>query len=441
MQRVTIVGRPNVGKSSLLNRIAGRRISIVEPTAGVTRDRVAVTVEWQGRTLEVIDTGGLGLVDDHLLKEHVEAQIRVALAGSDAVLFVVDAKEGLVPMDETVAQELRRLSDRVHLVVNKVESRWEEYSVSDWFKLGFGEPIPVSANEGFGISDLLDHVVAHLPALADAEPELESDDVLRVAIVGKRNSGKSTLVNLLAGSQRVIVSDVPGTTRDAVDVEVAHGDQRLLLIDTAGMRKNSSIADAIEFYSQARAFEAIRRAHTVLHLFDVTEPISQVDKKIADFCVKHGKSVLIVGNKLDLAEELTADQWDDYIKQQLSGLWYCPVSFISALDGENVAPTLDVLFELRQQARTQIPTSRLNEVLQEARDQLRPKSRSLVPKLFYGTQIGTEPVSIVVFVNEPKLFRGVYERFLQRALQEAFGIGEVPIRLVFRRRDKVKLDP
>ena len=443
LHRVTIVGRPNVGKSSLLNRVAGRRISIVEPTAGVTRDRVAITVEWGGKEFELIDTGGLGLVDDHLLKEHVEAQIEVAIQGSDLILFVVDGKEGLVPMDQMVATHLRRLSDKVHLVVNKVESSWEEYSVSDWFKLGFGDPMPVSAAEGFGVTDLLDEIVERLPdtaALLD-HSEDDEDDTLRVAIVGKRNAGKSTLVNLLVGEERVIVSEIPGTTRDSVDVLIDHGDKKVLLIDTAGMRKKSSIADAIEFYSQARAFSAIRRAHAVMHLFDITEQISQVDKKIADFCIQNSKPVLIVGNKLDLAEELSTEKWDAYIKQQLAGLAFSPVSFVSALEDENIQDTVDVLFELRKQSRLQIPTSKLNTVLQEAKEKLRPRSKSVLPKLFYGTQVGTEPLSIMIFVNEPRIFRGQYERYLMHVLQKEFGAEEVPIKLTFRRRDKVELDP
>jgi len=207
------------------------------------------------------------------------------------------------------------------------------------------------------------------------------------------------------------------------------------------MRKKSSIADAIEFYSQARAFSAIRRAHVVIHMFDITQKISQVDKKIADFCVENGKSVLIVGNKLDLAEDFQLKKWDAYIKQQLTGLSFCPVSFMSAIDNENVDETVEVLFELRKQSRTQISTSKLNEALQEAKQKLRPKSRTVMPKLFYGTQVGNEPIRVVVFVNEPKVFRGQYERFLQNFLQAAFAVEEVPIQLIFKKRDKVKLDP
>lgn len=440
LARATIVGRPNVGKSSLLNRLAGRRVSIVEPTAGVTRDRVAVTREWGGRRFEVIDTGGLGLVDDALLKEHIEAQIDVALELSDLILFVVDAKEGLVPGDELVASRLRRKAGSVILVVNKVESRWEEHSVGEWAKLGYGEPMAVSALEGFGASDLLDRIVACLPP-RDQLAEGVEDEALRFAVVGKRNSGKSTLVNRLVGEERLIVSEVPGTTRDAVDVEFEHGGRRLVAIDTAGVRKKRSIHDAIEFFSYTRSLESIRRADVVLHLFDITDTISQVDKKLANYCVERCKPVVLVGNKADLAEEIDLKKWDSYIRQQLPGLAFAPVSFVSALDGFNIDKTLDLLLEMRDQATMRIPTPKLNEVLQQAKEKLSPKGKGPAPKLFYGTQVGVQPLEFMVFVNEPKLFRGQYERYLQNTLRSAFGCSEVPIRLRFRRRGKVKLEP
>ncbi len=440
LARVTIVGRPNVGKSSLLNRLAGRRVSIVEPTAGVTRDRVAVTMDWGHRRFEVIDTGGLGMVDDALLKEHIEAQIEVALELSDQIIFVVDGKEGPVPGDEMVAQRLRRKSESVLLVVNKVESRWEEYSVSQWASLGYGEPMPVSALEGFGTSDLLDRVVQRL-APKDELAETVEDDVLRFAVVGKRNAGKSTLINRLVGENRVIVSEIPGTTRDAVDVEFEYDNKRLVAIDTAGVRKKRSMEDAIEFFSYMRSLQSIRRADVVLHMFDITGDISQVDKKLANYCVEQSKAVILIGNKSDLAEEIALRKWDNYIRQQLPGLSFAPVSFISAVDGFNIDQTLDLLFDMRAQTTTQIPTARLNEVLQSAKQKLSPKSHGQIPKLFYGTQVGGQPLKIMIFVNEPKLFRGQYDRYLQNVLRDAFDWPEVPIRLVFRKRDKVKLEP
>jgi len=435
LPRVAIVGRPNVGKSSLLNRIVGRRVSIVEPTAGVTRDRVAVVVQQLGRRFELVDTGGLGLVDEVQLKEHVEAQIEVALSAADVILFVVDGKAGLVPGDELVAQRLRRIDKPKLLVVNKVESQHDELAVHEWQRLGFGEPVPVSAQEGFGIADLLDRAVALLPA---APPEPAHDaDVLRFAIVGKRNSGKSTLVNLLVGEPRMIVSELPGTTRDAVDVEFERGGRRYVAIDTAGLRKKNRVQDAIEFFSHARSIESIRRADAVILLFDVTEKLSQVDKALAGYVAEQHKPVLIVGNKIDLADEVALERWDEYIVRQLPSLRFAPISFISAKEGRNVDATLEVLQDLRNQARFQFPTGELNRVLQKAQERQRPKARR-TPRLYYGTQIGTEPLRILVFVNEPALFHGLYERYLQNALREHFPCAEVPIEIVFRRRVRAR---
>ena len=436
--RVAIVGRPNVGKSSLFNRLVGRRVSIVEPTAGVTRDRVSVRVRHGERTFELVDTGGLGLVDEALLKEHIEAQIDVALATADVVVFVVDGKEGRVPGDDLVARRLRTLDKTIVLVANKVESYHEEIAVAEWQRLGFGDPLPTSAKEGFGASELIGRIVDELPPKVPEEDEPEGD-VLRFAIVGKRNSGKSTLVNRLCGEERVIVSEIPGTTRDSVDVEFELDGRRLLAIDTAGVRKKKSIEHAIEFFSHARSTASIRRADAVLHVFDVREPISQVDKSLAAYCAQEHKPVVLVGNKIDLAPEVDLKRWDEYIRQQLPLLDHAPVAFMSAMDGQNVGPTIELLFELQQQSRTQFATPKLNAVLHAARDKLLPQGRGRYPKLFYGTQVGTEPISILVFVNEPKLFRGQYERYLARLLREEFACSEVPIRIAFRRRDKVVL--
>jgi GTPase len=436
--RVAIVGRPNVGKSSLFNRLVGRRVSIVEPTAGVTRDRVAVPMQVAGRRFELVDTGGLGLVDEALLKEHIEAQIGVALASADVVVFVVDAKDGRVPGDDYVAQRLRPLGKTVLLVANKVEAHHEELALPGWQRLGFGDPIAVSAKEGFGASVLLERVVAALPAKQPDEDEPEGD-VLRFAIVGKRNSGKSTLLNQLAGEERVIVSEIPGTTRDAIDVAFEFDGRKLLAIDTAGVRKKKSLEHAIELFAHARSNDSIRRAHVCVHMFDVREPISQVDKGLAAYCVEHHKPVVLVGNKIDLAPELDLKKWDAYLKQQLPGLDHAPVVFVSARDKLNVDDMLGLLFELRAQTRVDMPTARLNKVLQQARDRLLPSSGGHFPKLFYGTQTGVEPLSVLVFVNEPRLFRGQYERYLTQVLRDAFDCPEVPIRLAFRRREKVVL--
>ncbi len=435
--RVAIVGRPNVGKSSLFNRLIGRRVAIVEPTAGVTRDRVITPLRVGERTFELVDTGGLGLVDEALLKDHIEAQIEIALATADVVLFVVDGKEGRVPGDDLVARRLRRLHKKVVLVANKIESFHEELGIAGWQRLGFGDALPVSAREGFGSSVLLERVLAELPAKVPEEDAMEGD-VLRFAIIGKRNSGKSTLLNQLAGEERVIVSEVPGTTRDSIDVMFQFDGKQLMAIDTAGVRKKKSLEHAIELFAHSRSTDSIRRSHCSVLMFDVREPISQVDKALAAYCVEHHKPVVLVGNKIDLAPDLDLKKWDAYIKQQLPGLDHAPVAFMSARDGLNVHEMLELLFDLRGQTNTELPTSKLNKVLQQARDRLLPSSGGF-PKLFYGTQIGKEPLSVLVFVNEPSLFRGQYERYLVQVLREAFDCHEVPIRIAFRRRDKIVL--
>ncbi len=437
---VAIVGRPNVGKSSLLNRLAGRRVSIVEPTAGVTRDRVCVEIEWGERQFSLMDTGGLGLVDEEKLKHHIETQIRFAIDQADVVIFVVDTKDGFVPGDQMVARELRKLGKPVLLAVNKVESYSEELTVHEWARLGFGEVYPISAKEGFGISDLMAVVLKALPELNQSDVADSEEDVecLEVAIIGKRNSGKSTLTNLLCGQDRVIVSEIPGTTRDSVDVVFEdHAGRRLKAVDTAGVRKKSKLADAIELFSYTRATDSIRRADMVVHMFDIRDRISQVDKKVVRYCAVHNKPILLIGNKVDMVTgDVDIEKWDKYVRQQLAGIRYAPLSFISAKDGINIDETIDLLFELRDQSRTKISTRKLNECLHAAKRKLSPRSSGKFPKLYYATQIGTEPITILLFVNQPRVFRGQYERYLHNILREEFGIEEVPIRLIFRERQR-----
>jgi GTPase len=443
LPRVAIVGRPNVGKSSLMNRLVGRRVSIVEPTAGVTRDRVSVVLREGDHAFELIDTGGLGLVDEVSLKKHVEDQISVAIDMADLILFLVDGKEGRVPSDDMVARRLRTLPKKVVLVANKVESYYDELSSSEWVRLGFGEPVVISAKEGFGIHDLMERVVAELPDAVEAVADDSDSDTLRFAIIGKRNSGKSTMLNRLAGEERVIVSEVPGTTRDAVDIEFEHDGRKLLAIDTAGVRKKKSIEHAIEIFAHSRSNESIRRAHVCVHLFDVTEKISQVDKALSAYCVEQSKPVIMVGNKVDLApkdgkDAFDIEKWDNYIKQQLPGVDHAPVVFLSALDGTNMSAMLDLLFDLREQTMRNVPTPALNEELQRAREKLMPSGGN-IPKLFYGTQVGTEPVTIVVFVNDPRLFKGPYQRYLEQRMRDRFDCQEIPVRIIFKRREKVVL--
>ena len=426
-----------------MNRLAGRRVSIVEPTAGVTRDRISVIVRQDGRAFELVDTGGLGLVDEALLKHHIEEQIQIALETADLILFVVDGKEGRVPSDDMVARKLRQLGKKTLLVVNKIESHYDELSAPEWLRIGFGEPLVISAKEGWGIHDLVERVGQEVPEIVTPDGVVEDEGTLKFAIVGKRNSGKSTMLNRLAGEDRVIVSELPGTTRDAVDIEFEHGGKKLLAIDTAGVRKKKSVENAIEIFAHSRSTESIRRANVCIHMFDVREKISQVDKGLAAYCVEHKKPVILVGNMVDLAPKegpkaFDIEKWDKYIKQQLPGLDHAPVVFVSALVGTNVDGMLDLLFDLREQTMRNFPTPKLNEELQAAREQLMPSGGN-IPKLFYGTQVGTDPLSLVVFVNDPKLFKDQYRRYLEQRLRVAFDCEEVPIRIIFKKRDKIVL--
>jgi GTPase len=325
-----------------------------------------------------------------------------------------------------------------------MESYYDEIAASQWLRLGFGEPSVISAKEGFGVHDLMERIGQVLPEAIAAAGAQEADDRLRFAIVGKRNSGKSTMLNRLAGEERVIVSDVPGTTRDAVDVELEHDGRKLLAIDTAGVRKKKSVEHAIELFAHSRSTESIRRAHICVHMFDVRDKISQVDKALAAYCVEQSKPVILVGNKIDLAEKESGspfdiEKWDRYIKQQLPGLDHAPVVFLSALEGTNVHEMLGLLFDLREQTCREMPTPALNDELQKAKEKLMPSGGN-IPKLFYGTQVGKEPLSVIVFVNDPKLFKGPYQRYLEQRLRDRFDCQEVPVRINFKRREKVILN-
>ncbi len=437
---VALVGRPNVGKSSLLNRMARRRVSIVEPTPGVTRDRVTALVEHGERSFQVMDTGGIGLFDEALLKEEVERQIRAAFLEADLLLFLVDAKEGLTPMDLEVAGRLRKSRKPVLLVANKAESPASRMEAPSFLRLGFGEPFLVSALEGFGVPELLDRVVEELPP--EGEERAAREPLMKIAVLGKRNAGKSSLINYLAGEERVIVSELPGTTRDAVDVLFERGGRRILAIDTAGLRKRRSVQDAVEFFSMKRAETAALRADVVLLLFDVSRPISRVDQSLAKFLVDHHKPVVIAGTKWDLAKEKTGPgDWEEYIRAKLAGLSFAPISFFSVKERFHVDETLELCWELFSQSRVRVGTGELNRVLREAMETVspRPKRGAKAPKIFYATQPEIGPPTFVLFVNDPALFSKDYLRFLQNRLRREFPFKEVPLRILLRKREKVEL--
>jgi GTPase len=460
---VVIVGRPNVGKSSLLNALARRRISIVDPRSGVTRDRVSAVIAHEGHHFELVDTGGVGIVDADHLEADVEQQIEYAIARADLVLFLVDVRDGLTPLDRTVAERLRGLQltlpqplprregsperassalqssanhSSVLLVANKLDAEPLVPDTGEFVALGFGEPLPVSAHEGFGRRELLDRIVLLLgePSNVKRPPE----PVMKLAIVGKRNAGKSTLVNALAGTDRMIVSETPGTTRDAVDVRFERDGRTFMAIDTAGVRKSRQMQD-LEFYSYSRALRSIRRADVVLHLIDATVPVSEVDLKLSRAIMDEFKPVILAVNKWDLVGG-RADHaaFASYLAQVMPAVDFAPIVFITAKTGHNVSAAVDLALSLHKQASTRVTTGPLNAALQRILELRGPSAKhgTKAVKLYYGTQVSTSPPTIVFFCNDPELVRDDYRRFMENRLRELLPFKEVPMRLMFRARQR-----
>ncbi len=430
---VAIVGRPNVGKSSLLNALAGEMISIVEPTAGVTRDRVSTFISRDDRYFELIDTGGYGIVDSDELSEHIEGQIFQAITSATLVLFMVDIRDGVTPLDKKITQLLRKHNLDVIGVANKADSAKLFPGAGEFTRLGFGEFLCISAQNNLNKTVLMDEIFERLAEheTTDAPPE----PVMKIAMVGKRNAGKSSIVNAIAGTERVIVSEVPGTTRDAVDVRIEKDGKTIIVIDTAGVRKKAKMADNIEFYSYVRATRSVQRADVVWFLVDATVPLSQVDKRLARLIAEEFKSCIIVVNKWDLAKDSAATgDYEDYLTQMLPALKYAPIAFTTAIEGRNVQAVLDLSAELFKQANTRIGTGRMNKAFEIIRDERTGAKRtgSGWPRVYYATQIATNPVTILMFVNNPKLFDEGYRRYIASRLQTLLRVGEVPVRLCAR---------
>jgi GTP-binding protein len=432
---VAIVGRPNVGKSSLFNRLLGRRISIVDATPGVTRDRVSCPCcLGEQRYVELVDTGGMGVEDSDNLTDHVELQISYGISAADLILFVVDAREGITSLDQHVAQRLRREDKPVLLVANKIDQASLASEIHEMPRLGFGEALQISAAHNTGIRDLREAILTHLGPNMESSPP---DPVMRLAIVGKRNAGKSTFINSLVGSQRVIVSEVPGTTRDSVDVELEFEGRRLVLIDTAGVRKKKSLAGDIEYYSFRRAMGSISRADVVALFIDASVKISQVDKKLAGEIAQQFKPVVLIVNKWDLAEATSAgEDYAVYLEKMFPQLSYAPISLTCASEGMNVRETISLAEQLYQQSQHRMGTGELNQVIRDIVTQRGPshKAGTKPPKILYATQVATAPPTIVLFVNHLKSFDETYRRYLFNQLQQRTVFAEVPIRLIFRQR-------
>jgi len=431
---VAIIGRPNVGKSSLLNALAGHMISIVEPTAGVTRDRVSTIIEAGGRYFELVDTGGYGIVDSDELSDHIEHQIHQGIASADLVLFVVSVRDGVTPLDKTIAKMLRKTELDVICVANKADSAKFFSQAGEFTRLGFGDAMCISATNNMNKSVLVEQVVERLSHLPEEMPE---ETVMKLAVIGKRNAGKSTFINAIAGQERVIVSEVPGTTRDAVDVRFEKDGQTFLAIDTAGVRKKSKMENDIEFYSYARAVRSIRRAGIVLFLIDATLKISQVDKKLAGLISEEFKACIFVINKWDLAKDRAdVDDYREYLDTMLPGLRYAPIAFTTASEGKNVQSVLDLSTEIFKQATMKVSTPALNKAIEVIKGERvgTPRKRGGSPKIYYAAQVATLPITILMFVNKPEFFDDSYLRFASNRLREMLDIEEVPIRLLVRAR-------
>ena len=431
---VAIIGRPNVGKSSLLNALAGQMISIVEPTAGVTRDRVSTLIGRDDHYFELVDTGGYGIVDRDHLGEHIEQQIRKAIESADLVLFMVDIRDGVVPLDQAIAQLLRKHDLDVIGVANKADSAKMFPAAGEFTKLGFGEFMCISITSNLNKNVLLEKIFDKISTIESTKPD---EPKMKIAIVGKRNAGKSTLVNAMVGDERVIVSETPGTTSDAIDMRFEKDGKTIIAIDTAGVRKKSKMADSIEFYSYVRATRSIYRADVVLFLIDASVPIAQIDKKLARFIAAEYKSCIIIVNKWDLAKEtaVTAD-YEHYLTTLLPGLKYAPIAFTTATEARNIQSVLDLAAEIFKQTTMQIPTVKLNkafEIIKAERVGAVKRNKAGWPKIYYATQITVNPVTILMFVNNPELFQEAYLRFITNRLQSMLSIAEVPVRLLTRR--------
>jgi GTPase len=437
---VCIVGRPNVGKSSLLNALYGERVSIVDPTPGVTRDRVSVDLRVEGRCFELVDTGGVGIVDRDDLAADVEMQINAAVAGADVVVFLADVQEGVAQLDREAATLLRKSGKPIVFALNKVDhEKWEPHA-GEFAVLGLEAPVLVSAKHGAGLGELTDALLAKLPPVT-AEEEAFTTDEMRICIVGQRNAGKSTLLNALLGENRVIVSEVPGTTRDSVDVRAVHRGRSFVCVDTAGVRKQNKVQDSVEFYAQARSRKAVERSHVAVFLIDAQKDVSQVDKLVADWILENRKPCVLAVNKWDVAEHIDTDRYLKYLASRLPLLHYAPVVFLSAKDRVRVDELFDVAFEIYAQAGLRVGTGDLNRTVQKAAEVRGPRvSRGKHPKIFYATQVGVHPPYFVLFVNDPTMFKDEYRRYLESRLRDAFGFQEIPLRISFRERVSLRND-
>ncbi|MGD7045448.1 ribosome biogenesis GTPase Der [Jeotgalibacillus proteolyticus] len=430
---VAIVGRPNVGKSTIFNRIVGERISIVEDIPGITRDRIYSSAEWLTHDFNIIDTGGIEIGDEPFL-EQIRQQAEIAIDEADVIIFMTNGREGVTSADEQVAKILYRSSKPVVLAVNKVDNPDMKDQIYDFYSLGFGEPYPISGSHGLGLGDMLDAVAASF----NPQEEIKyGEEVIKFSLIGRPNVGKSSLVNSLLGEDRVIVSNIAGTTRDAIDSPYKYDGQEYVIIDTAGMRKKGKVYETTEKYSVLRALRAIERSDVVLVVLDADEGIIEQDKKIAGYAHDAGRAVIIVVNKWDAIEkdEKTMDRFEKKIRDHFQFLDYAPVVFLSAMTKKRIHTLLPVINMASENHAMRVQSSVLNEVVMDAvAMNPTPTDHGKRLKIFYATQVAVKPPTFVVFVNEPELMHFSYERFLENRIREAFGFEGTPIRLIARAR-------
>jgi GTP-binding protein len=434
--RVAVVGRPNVGKSSVFNWLAGRRISIVDDVAGVTRDRVTHLIEEGDRFFELVDTGGVGINDVDDLDAEIEDQIAIALDAADVLLFVVDTRAGLLPLDEEVAKRLRYIDKPIICVANKTDDSSFDTQAYEFYKLGRGKLIRVSAAQNRNRQELMNMIIERLPSPAASDAAEAKEPTMKVAIVGRRNTGKSTFVNTLVQADRMIVSEVAGTTRDSVDVRFELDNTEFLAIDTPGLRRNKSVKTDVEYYGVHRAQRSIRRADVVLMFFDCSERISKVDKQLIQYIAENYKPCIFVVNKWDkMHGKMPTEKWVDYLRDTFKTMWHTPIAFITGETGKNLKTLINHAQMLFKQSRQRVPTGQLNRLVGRAIDHFEPPMhRGKRPRIYYATQVSTEPPTIVLVCNNPSGFRQPYRRYLLGVFRDQLSFGEVPMKLYLHRR-------
>ncbi|WP_019413577.1 ribosome biogenesis GTPase Der [Paenisporosarcina sp. TG20] len=430
---VAIVGRPNVGKSTIFNRIVGERVSIVEDIPGVTRDRIYNAADWLTHEFNIIDTGGIDIGDEPYL-EQIRAQAEIAIQEADVIIFLTNGREGVTSADEQVAKLLYKTKKPVVLAINKIDNPDMRPMIYDFYSLGFGEPYPISGSHGLGLGDLLDAVAKSFP---EEDEEVYPEDVIKFSLIGRPNVGKSSLVNSFLGDDRVIVSDVAGTTRDAIDTQYEYEDQPYVIIDTAGMRKKGKVYESTEKYSVLRALRAIERSDVVLVVLNGEEGIQEQDKKIAGYAHEAGKAIIIVVNKWDAVEkdEKTMNKTTKLIRDHFLFLSYAPIIFVSAVTKQRVHSILPIVNRVSENHAMRVTSSILNEVIEDAvARNPAPADKGRRLRIYYATQVAIKPPTFVVFVNDPEIMHFSYERFLENRIRESFDFEGTPIRIIIRAR-------